>query len=1044
MAEDRFTWNAEAKALHNIMNPRTWQSAFLNEPDMALLIIHESKTQQRDILYSDLQRQRNVQPQIRPSSIKRPPMAVNDEKLLLNMIFGSLPLAHSTSSTKLHDLNNPARVLISKLYPAKALQPLQNHRSSLSGTPNRRSGQDYRPHTPQSAQRRSHRRSRSDDASTLTTPNPPSARSFISMGSAVFFPSPGQPLSPSNPRRRTSDPERPTSGTLSPPEGMQSPTNQSLLTRQRSIDTDDSTQSAPEPARSHARKKLPFSQSTMAAGPQPQKTSSLSEQDETSDTFADLDSRHYGGHDLNTSGRGSVASSRSSIQDMNSRLRRLHRSQSSNLEFGGRRHASSSQARYSNCAIALVVNVDGNPILKKFLFSHFALLNHALSGFQQELDACLTKLIEDMPAKSTQRNPFKTLAALLQQSSFRLRIKSFKNAVFRLYAAPRIQEPVWLTLTTYAQLRTATRRKMCLIFRDLFQQLRRSRKSRRFLTTAVTAVLQLHLGWISTIIPSSEAEGETLSRCMPKSLELQAKAHPYDSLWAQLVDLTGASTTPKRIGKTIVVGRNAALVTKLVYILTYFIRSSEVFELEVAAKRYALTPPERQLSVSVSAGDSDGIVSPQHTAQAEGGIQAGNANTDCTPPKTAAASAINIHTQDSASFDDTFYSAQGSTQPPTGTSFDLGAPDALPELDVSSVGSSPNPSLDDVIPDTSFLTAMDASHEGETAERAYNDDNPADSGDNGDLITSLAAVSFADEHHLPGIESSTPTSNGNAISEWLRRSLSASKRPLQPQETTPLAEPMPHLREDALTEIPLRTSLCLQVRPDLSRHALVQRLDPQRMDMYNPDAMTSNDFSHHFSLGRSLLIGPHRHYVNGPVLQALPSLPAVAVERDLKLAVSSPVEDSIAEEAATAVLNTDKFTCTMLTCFNPHATPSSPALSATSQRPPSPTDLCVKSTAIVSSPLVDTMVTTFAQLIELKVEDEAVLDVVEDHLHNIYQTAKTLALQVEVQVQRRAPKFDRAALAQSLGVKDADIPLLLSVARVTSDEVHLGMEQESI
>ena len=35
--------------MQSIMNPRTWQSSFLNEPEMALMIIHESKTQQRDV-----------------------------------------------------------------------------------------------------------------------------------------------------------------------------------------------------------------------------------------------------------------------------------------------------------------------------------------------------------------------------------------------------------------------------------------------------------------------------------------------------------------------------------------------------------------------------------------------------------------------------------------------------------------------------------------------------------------------------------------------------------------------------------------------------------------------------------------------------------------------------------------------------------------------------------------------------------------------------------------------------------------------------------
>jgi len=106
----------------------------------------------------------------------------------------------------------------------------------------------------------------------------------------------------------------------------------------------------------------------------------------------------------------------------------------------------------------------------------------------------------------------------------------------------------------------------------------------------------------------------------------------------------------------------------------------------------------------------------------------------------------------------------------------------------------------------------------------------------------------------------------------------------------------------------------------------------------------------------------------------------------------------------------------MMTCSNPSADPATPQQAASPiAAHAAEQQLRVRTTAIVPSPMIDTMVTAFAQLIELELEDEAVLDVVEDHLHNIYQTAKTLALQVEAQVERHVPKISRPALAQSLG-----------------------------
>jgi hypothetical protein len=38
-----------------------------------------------------------------------------DEELLLNMAFGSVPLATSSNATKIHDLQHPHRIVISKL-----------------------------------------------------------------------------------------------------------------------------------------------------------------------------------------------------------------------------------------------------------------------------------------------------------------------------------------------------------------------------------------------------------------------------------------------------------------------------------------------------------------------------------------------------------------------------------------------------------------------------------------------------------------------------------------------------------------------------------------------------------------------------------------------------------------------------------------------------------------------------------------------------------------------------------------------------------------
>ena len=62
----------------------------------------------------------------------------------------------------------------------------------------------------------------------------------------------------------------------------------------------------------------------------------------------------------------------------------------------------------------------------------------------------------------------------------------------------------------------------------------------------------------------------------PLQLSVLAESHPYNPLWAQLGDLYGAVATPLTISRTVVTGQSAAIVCRLLYILSYFIRCSEI------------------------------------------------------------------------------------------------------------------------------------------------------------------------------------------------------------------------------------------------------------------------------------------------------------------------------------------------------------------------------------------------------------------------------------------------------------------------------------
>lgn len=57
-----------------------------------------------------------------------------------------------------------------------------------------------------------------------------------------------------------------------------------------------------------------------------------------------------------------------------------------------------------------------------------------------------------------------------------------------------------------------------------------------------------------------------------------AKSHPYNPLWAQLSDMYGAIGFPPRLARTIVTGKKADIIYKFLFVLTYFIRCSEIHE----------------------------------------------------------------------------------------------------------------------------------------------------------------------------------------------------------------------------------------------------------------------------------------------------------------------------------------------------------------------------------------------------------------------------------------------------------------------------------
>ncbi|XP_068143272.1 LOW QUALITY PROTEIN: folliculin-interacting protein 1 [Drosophila tropicalis] len=156
-----------------------------------------------------------------------------------------------------------------------------------------------------------------------------------------------------------------------------------------------------------------------------------------------------------------------------------------------------------------------------------------------------------------------------------------------LFTAPRIKTPVWLSITTSGSKYSKTVaerfiKELCdlLAFAD-------TKDSNFFISTMLTGILTYHLGWVATVSAFNSSSSRR-SAASSAAIERRAKLlqvsqkHPYNALWAQLGDLYGAIGMPTKLARTIIYGTEKLWVEKLLNVLTYFIRCSEVRR---AAKR---------------------------------------------------------------------------------------------------------------------------------------------------------------------------------------------------------------------------------------------------------------------------------------------------------------------------------------------------------------------------------------------------------------------------------------------------------------------------
>ncbi|XP_039273814.2 folliculin-interacting protein 1-like isoform X1 [Styela clava] len=191
-----------------------------------------------------------------------------------------------------------------------------------------------------------------------------------------------------------------------------------------------------------------------------------------------------------------------------------------------------------------------------FFFEHFPLIESYLTYLKEQIESALNSF------KRTRNQEF--IECMMEI------LHIFTSCMNSIYSTPRLLKPVWSSLTTV----TSPQRfpwlgdditVKCFIA-DLARMVTQhnTKNKNYFMSGLISSVLTHHLGWVNTMLPPS---GET---------DLQTLA--YNPLWAQLGDIYGAVGTPTKVAKTLILGEIHELVSTIISILSYFIRSSDVTE----------------------------------------------------------------------------------------------------------------------------------------------------------------------------------------------------------------------------------------------------------------------------------------------------------------------------------------------------------------------------------------------------------------------------------------------------------------------------------
>lgn len=216
--------------------------------------------------------------------------------------------------------------------------------------------------------------------------------------------------------------------------------------------------------------------------------------------------------------------------------------------------------------------------LRDFIYTHYSLLEARLHKLYWVARSVIVRSLaasQTLPSLPTPKScgisPHTLVSTLGLLTPYQLQsepklvqaISQFQTGLADLYLTPRIQEPLWLNMLSFPSRRMQYSVSFLSELAPIVSQF--DTKSTQFFISAIlTAILGHHLSWVP-VVPADFYKPEATKT--PLS---------YNPLWAQLSDLYGNIGGLSRLSRTVLVGTDGALVRRLLYIMTYFIRCNDV------------------------------------------------------------------------------------------------------------------------------------------------------------------------------------------------------------------------------------------------------------------------------------------------------------------------------------------------------------------------------------------------------------------------------------------------------------------------------------